>query len=268
MPKKGATKEVGNIMSKVQRVKSNLKIMAVLLLASSALTGCSAVDRMKAVGEAPKQAAITNPTLEKNYKPVSMPMPAEKLVTKQANSLWTGSQSGFFKDQRAKRVGDIMTVIIDIDDKGKMENTTERTRSTGEGAAVPTLLGLEAHAGEYLPDAINPSNLASVTTNSNYQGDGTTDRKEKVEMKLAATVTQVLPNGNLVIQGSQEVRVNYENRLLKLAGVVRPQDVNVDNTVSYEQIAEARIVYGGNGQITDVQQPRYGTQVYDILMPF
>jgi flagellar L-ring protein precursor FlgH len=248
--------------------KGYLRSLALVILASSSLTACSAVDRMKDIGEPPSQSAIQNPTMASNYKPVSMPMPAEKVVAKQANSLWTGSQSGFFKDQRAKRVGDIMTVIIDIDDKGKMENSSQRKRTTSEGAAVPKLLGLETHFGQVGPDAIDPTDLASVSTDSNYKGDGATDRKEKVEMKLAATVTQVLPNGNLVIQGSQEVRVNYENRILKLAGVVRPQDVNVDNTVSYEQIAEARIAYGGKGQITDVQQPRYGTQVFDILMPF
>lgn len=248
--------------------KFPLQPLVFLMLATSAMSACSAVDRMKAVGEAPQQSAIQNPTLANNYKPVSMPMPAEKLVAKSGNSLWTGAQSGFFKDQRAKRVGDIMTVVIDVDDKGKIENSTDRSRTTAEGAAVPALLGLEAHAGQYLPDAINPANLAQVETDSAYKGDGTTDRKEKIEMKLAATVTQVLPNGNLVIQGSQEIRINYENRILQLAGVVRPQDVNVDNTVSYEQIADARIVYGGKGQLTDVQQPRYGTQVFDILMPF
>lgn len=250
------------------KAKFPLQPLVLLMLAGSSLTACSTVDRLKAVGAAPEQSAIQNPTMAKNYKPVSMPMPAERLVAKNNNSLWTGAQSGFFKDQRAKRVGDIMTVVIDIDDKGKMENTSERARTTKEGAGVPKLFGLEAHASQYLPEAIDPSNLAEVGTNSSYKGDGTTDRKEKIEMKLAATVTQVLPNGNLVIQGSQEVRVNYENRVLQLAGVVRPQDVNVDNTVSYEQIADARITYGGNGQITDVQQPRYGTQVYDILMPF
>lgn len=250
------------------RAKFPLQPLVFLVLASTALSACSTVDRLKSVGEVPQQSSIQNPTMAKNYKPVSMPMPAEKLVAKSNNSLWTGSQSGFFKDQRAKRVGDIMTVVIDIDDKGKLENSSERTRATAEGAAAPALLGLEAHAGEYLADAINPANLAEIGTNSSYKGDGTIDRKEKIEMKLAATVTQVLPNGNLVIQGTQEVRVNYENRMLQLAGVVRPQDVNVDNTVSYEQIADARISYGGKGQVSDVQQPRVGTQVFDILMPF
>lgn len=252
----------------ISKSKFPLQPLVFLMLASSTLTACGTAERLKSVGAPPPQSSIQNPTMAQNYKPVSMPMPAERLATKQGNSLWTGAQSGFFKDQRAKRVGDIMTVVIDVDDKGKIENSTDRTRSSTEGASVPALLGLEAHASKYLPDAINPANLAQIGTDSNFAGEGTTDRKEKIEMKLAATVTQVLPNGNLVIQGSQEIRINFENRVLQLAGVVRPQDVNVDNTVSYEQIAEARIVYGGKGHITDAQQPRYGTQVYDILMPF
>lgn len=254
-------------MKTVKTLPARTRIVGLLMLATS-LTACSAVDRLANIGEVPKQSVIQNPTLDKNYKPVSMPMPAEKVVTKQANSLWTGSQSGFFKDQRAKRIGDIMTVVINIDDKGKLESSSERTRATTETAAIPKLLGIETDFSQVLPENVDPTALVDGTSDSSYKGDGTIDRKEKVEMKLAATVTQVLPNGNLVIQGNQEVRVNYENRILQLSGIVRPQDVSVDNTVSYEQIAEARIAYGGKGHLSDVQQPRYGTQVYDILMPF
>ncbi|MDY0030156.1 MAG: flagellar basal body L-ring protein FlgH [Pseudobdellovibrionaceae bacterium] len=239
-----------------------------IAITGSALTACSAVDRVKNIGETPPQSAIVNPTYQKGYKPVSMPMPQSQVVAKKGNSLWTGAQQGFFKDQRAKTIGDIMTVLIDIDDKGKMENATDRSRTTSEGASLPNLLGMETQLTQVFPEALSTSNLTNADADSSYKGDGTTDRKEKIKMKLAATVTQVLPNGNMVIQGSQEVRVNYENRVLQLAGIVRPQDINIDNTVSYEQIAEARIAYGGNGQITDVQQPRYGTQLYDIIFPF
>lgn len=239
-----------------------------IAMTGTSLAACSAVDRVKNIGEVPKQSAIVNPTQTNNYRPVSMPMPEPQIVEKRGNSLWTGAQQGFFKDQRAKTVGDIMTVVIDINDKGKMENSTDRTRSTDESLGIPNLLGLENQVPIIVPKITDTSNLANANAGSSYKGDGTTDRKEKIEMKLAATVIQILPNGNMVIKGSQEVRVNYENRVLSLAGVVRPQDINIDNTISYEQIADARIAYGGNGQITDVQQPRYGQQLYDILSPF
>ena len=244
------------------------KHIFLLIMAGTSLTACSTVDRLKSVGLPPSQSAILDPTTTNNYQPVSMPMPQKMDFPRQGNSLWTGAQQGFFKDQRAKTVGDIMTVVIDIDDKGKIENKTDRTRSTAENAGLPILLGLESQITKVLPEGTVASNLLSGTSTSNYSGDGATDRKEKIEMKLAATVIQVLPNGNLVIKGRQEVRVNFENRILQLAGVVRPQDVSVGNSISYDQIAEARISYGGKGQITDVQQPRTGAQLIDILFPF
>lgn len=244
------------------------KNLLLVMIAGTSLTACNTVDRINEIGMAPKQSPIVNPTLSAGYQPVSMPMPNKPEFPQQANSLWTGEKQGFFKDQRAKTVGDIMTVVIDIDDKGKMENATDRSRATNESAGLPSLMGFETKLNKVLPDAVNPSSLVSGTSASSYKGDGTTDRKEKISMKLAATITQVLPNGNMVIKGIQEVRVNYENRVLQLAGVVRPQDVNIDNTISYDQIAEARISYGGKGQITDVQQPRNGEQLLDILFPF
>lgn len=253
---------------KKSTVVGKAKNITLLLMAASSLTACNTVDRLNEIGVPPKQSAIIDPTMSSGYQPVSMPMPVKAEFPQQANSLWTGEKQGFFKDQRAKTVGDIMTVVIDIDDKGKMENATDRTRATSEAAGLPKLLGFETKLNKVLPDAVDPSNLLSGTSSSSYKGDGTTDRKEKISMKLAATVTQLLPNGNMVIKGVQEVRVNYENRVLQLAGVVRPQDVNVDNTISYDQIAEARISYGGKGQMTDVQQPRNGAQLIDILFPF
>lgn len=244
------------------------KNLVLMILAGTSLTACNTVDRLQEIGKTPSQSEIVDPTAEKGYQPVSMPMPTKQEFPRQANSLWTGSQQGFFKDQRAKTIGDIMTVVIDIDDKGKMENKSDRSRATSEKAGLPKLLGVETKLNQMWPEAIDPTSLVDGSADSSYKGDGTTDRKEKISMKLAATVTQVLPNGNLVIKGKQEVRVNYENRILQLAGVVRPQDISIDNSISYDQIAEARIAYGGKGQITDVQQPRTGAQLYDILFPF
>lgn len=239
-----------------------------IIMAGTSLSACNTIDRLENVGGLPVQNTISDPLIATGHQPVSMPMPEKTILPKQANSLWTGAQQGFFKDQRAKTVGDIMTVVIDINDQGKMENSSERSRSTSETAAMPALWGTETKLAQVLPEAVDPTDLVDATSDSSYKGDGTIDRKETIEMKLAATVTQVLPNGNMVIKGTQEVRINYENRILMLAGVVRPQDVSIDNSISYDQIAEARISYGGKGQISDVQQPRMGTQVYDILFPF
>lgn len=245
-----------------------LQSLAFLLLATSLMTACSAVDRVAAIGETPEMSKIEDPTQSKGYSPVTMPMPAPKPHTRQANSLWTGGDKGFFKDQRASNVGDILTVVIDINDKGEIDNKSERSRSSSEGASLGALLGYETNLGQYFPETVDNNNLTTAGADSSHSGEGSIDREEKIEMKLAAVVTQVLPNGNMVIQGSQEVRVNYEKRVLELAGVIRREDISTENNISYEKIAEARIVYGGKGQISDVQQPRYGQQLYDILFPF
>lgn len=250
------------------KLTATKKRILLLALTACSLTACNTVDRLKEVGIPPKQSAIVDPTTVKGYQPVSMPMPDKKEINQQANSLWTGAQQGFFKDQRAKTIGDIMTVVINIDDKGKMENKSDRSRTTSESAGLDNLMGLEGQIDKIMPSGFDAANMVKGASDSSYAGDGATDRKEKINMKLAAMVTQVLPNGNMVIKGSQEVRVNYENRVLQLAGVIRPQDINTDNTISYDQVAEARISYGGKGQITDVQQPRTAAQLYDILFPF
>ena len=133
---------------------------------------------------------------------------------------------------------------------------------------MTNLLGYESKLGQVLPEAVDPSSIASLGNKSSHVGEGKVERGEDINIKLAAVITQILPNGNMVISGSQEILVNFEKRILKIAGVIRPQDISVDNTINHDQIAEARIVYGGEGQLSDVQQPRYGQQLYDILFPF
>jgi len=243
------------------------KTLLVMLLGTS-LTACSAGERLADVGKAPDLSPIENPTTKNDYRAVSMPMPVPQIETKEKNSLWASNRQTFFKDQRASNVGDILTVTMDIKDKAELDNETERKRQSSEDAGLPNLLGYEASLSKVLPNAVDPANLVGATADSDHKGTGSIDREEKIHMQLAAVVTQVLPNGNMVIQGRQEVRVNFENRILELAGVIRPQDVTINNSISYEKIAEARVSYGGKGQITDVQQPRYGQQVYDILFPF
>ncbi len=242
--------------------------LGLVLLTCSALSACSAADRIANIGEAPEMSNIVNQTTERGYQPVSLPMPTPKNVKPQKNSLWAADRTTFFKDQRASDIGDIITVMIDIDDEAELDNESSRSRTSNEDADLPSLLGYEAALGQVLPEAINNTDLVAFDSASNHTGTGSVEREEEVRVQLAALITQILPNGNMVINGSQEVLVNFEKRILKIDGVIRPEDISVANTISYEQIAEARIVYGGEGQITDVQQPRYGQQLYDIVFPF
>ena len=240
--------------------------LAILLSVSAC---ANTVDRLKAVGTAPPltplegaERATPQPTQ------VSMPMPAPEVVVTQPNSLWRTGARSFFKDQRASEIGDIVTVNIAITDSAQVDNRTTRTRSAEEGVEAPGLLGFESNLNRILPEAVAPDSLIDATSSSSSEGRGRVDRRETINMTVAAVVTQILPNGNLVIQGRQEVRINFEVRELYVAGVVRPEDISNGNQIQHTQIAEARISYGGRGQLTDLQQPRYGQQVYDILFPF
>ena len=249
-------------------MKMNFKSMILASAACIALSACGSAERISNIGKAPAMSEIQNPTLQAGYQPVSLPMPAPKSVNREQNSLWASDRQTFFKDQRAAAVGDIITVAIDIDDQAELENETERTRSSGEDAQLPSLLGYEDALDRILPETVDPTDLANFDSTSTHNGNGSIEREEEVEVQLAAFITQILPNGNMVIHGRQEVLVNFEKRILEIDGVIRPQDITIENTISAEKIAEARIVYGGEGQITDVQQPRYGQQLYDIVFPF
>ncbi|WP_319413476.1 flagellar basal body L-ring protein FlgH [uncultured Cohaesibacter sp.] len=242
-------------------------VISVCLMAS-ALSACGAGERLKNVGKAPALTAIENPTSQKGYKPVQMPMPTIQPAAYSPNSLWQTGSRKFFKDQRANKVGDILTVEVSITDSAKIDNTTSRSRSGSDS------VGLSGSVGSVLGSAlsgineIDTSNLADASSSSSSEGTGAIDRSETITTSVAAVVLQVLPNGNLVIEGRQEIRVNFEVREILVAGIVRPEDIASDNTIESEKIAEARIAYGGRGQLSDVQQPRYGQQVMDIILPF
>lgn len=249
---------------------TNRKILGFLLVLAAAglASGCNTMNRLSEVGRTPKMTTIQNPTESTTYRPVSLPMPPPSQYTHRANSLWRSGARAFFKDQRAAVVGDILTVEIAIDDKAILSNTTTRNRTNTEDSAVTALFGYEASLTRVLPEAIQPGNLIDLDSETSNSGAGTIDRDEEINLKIAAIVTQTLPNGNLVIHGRQEVRVNYEVRELQIAGIIRPEDITSSNTITYEKIAEARISYGGRGHISDFQQPRWGQQVIDVLFPF
>jgi flagellar L-ring protein FlgH len=245
-----------------------LKTLPLLAIALSTLTGCSSLDRLAEIGKAPPLTKISNPVHQPGYRPVSMPMPSPEVVTYNSNSLWRSGSRSFFKDQRAMKVGDILTVIVEITDKATIDNKTARNRVSSKGLGVEHLGGYEHIIQKFLPKKADMSNLVGFDSNTKTTGSGSVNRAEKLATKIAAIVTQKLPNGNLVIEGRQEIRVNYEVREMMIAGVVRPEDISAQNRIDISKIAEARISYGGRGHITDMQRPPVGQEVLDILLPF
>ena len=244
-----------------------VKLSSVLLIGVS-LSACGAMDRLANVGQAPALSAIEDPTAAKGYKPVQMPMPTMEHASFAPNSLWRTGSRAFFKDQRARLVGDLVTVKVKVTDRAQLDNTTKRSRKSGEDVGADNVFGFENKLDKFLPNGASAGSLLKLDSEGSHEGAGSVRRAEQLTTSVAAVVTQTLPNGNLVIEGKQEIRVNFEVRELIVAGVIRPEDIESDNTVDSSKIAQARIAYGGRGQISDVQQPRYGQQVMDILLPF
>ncbi|WP_459162070.1 flagellar basal body L-ring protein FlgH [Bradyrhizobium japonicum] len=247
--------------SRLRRVAISGLLLAVCALAS----GCSSIDRLSQIGEQPKLSAIDNPTTQPGYKPVQMPMPKPEVASYNPNSLWRNGSRAFFKDQRATHVGDLLTVTVNITDKANIANETQRSRTNSENSGISDFIGAQTITQ---PLKILPGRILTADSTAASDGKGSVNRTEALQTNVAAVVTQVLPNGNLVVEGKQEIHVNYEIRELIVAGIVRPEDIQSDNTIDSSKIAQARIAYGGRGQIMDVQQPRYGQQVMDVLLPF
>jgi flagellar L-ring protein FlgH len=241
-----------------------IALTGTMLTIISAAGGCSSIDRLSQIGETPKLSAIENPTAQPGYKPVQMPMPKPEAVSYNANSLWRNGSRSFFKDQRAHQIGDLLTVTVNITDQANFANETQRSRSNTEDSGITAFLGSNLLTGK----TALPGRLLTADATSSSDGKGSIQRQESLTTNIAAVVTQLLPNGNMVVEGKQEIRVNFEMRELIVAGIVRPEDIQSDNTIDSSKIAQARIAYGGHGQISDVQQQRYGQQVMDVLLPF
>jgi len=244
---------------------NRIALTGTLLTIVSVAGGCSSIDRLSQIGEQPKLSAIENPTAQPGYKPVQMPMPKPEAVSYNANSLWRNGSRSFFKDQRAHQIGDLLTVTVNITDQANFANETQRSRTVTEDSGITAFLGSNLLTGK---STALPGRLLTADATASADGKGSIQRQESLTTNIAAVVTQLLPNGNLVVEGKQEIRVNFEKRELIVAGIVRPEDIQSDNTIDSSKIAQARIAYGGHGQITDVQQPRYGQQVMDVLPPF
>jgi len=244
-----------------------------LLCLLIALTACSKINEQR-------DPQLSNLVLDPETMPeaarisVPMPDPEPYVAPKRADraSLWATGSSGFFGDHRAGKVGDILTVMIEIDDEAKLRNASERSRSNETGLAADSFLGYESKLDRVLP-GINPEDLpegdlVDLSSTDRFRGNGRIQRNEVINLKVAAMIIRKLANGNLVIAGRQEVRVNAELRELRVAGIIRPVDIEMSNTIPYEKIAEARIAYGGKGQLSRVQQPRYGADALDIILPY
>ncbi|WP_374304345.1 flagellar basal body L-ring protein FlgH [Ferrovibrio sp.] len=246
-----------------------LRAAAVAGLAIS-LGACGNISRLADVGSAPPLSKIDNPAEQRDYRAVSLPMPAPEVTPRHANSLWRPGARQFFKDPRATKVGDILTVNINIQERAQLQNNTTTSRDNSETAGLPNFLGIEAAGGALgrIFNGADASNLVGMNSASGVQGQGQINRQEQITLSVAALVTQILPNGNMVVQGRQEIRVNNEIRELLIKGIVRPEDITATNTIVHTQMAEARISYGGRGQLTDVQQGRWGQQIFDIIAPF
>lgn len=233
------------------------------------LSACDSAYRLATIGGEPPMTRIQNPVSRHDYRPVTTPIPAPIIAKHEPNSLWRTGARAFFKDQRAQRVGDILTVVVEIADNAKVESSSDRKRKNAEKLGG-TFLGYEQSLDKVLPEAVNNAggDIVDLGSESDTAGDGTIDRKETVNVKIPAVVIQELPNGNLVINGKQEIRINYELRDISVVGIIRPEDITSLNTIPYEKIAEARISYGGRGLISDIQKPRYGQELFDIISPF
>lgn len=235
------------------------------LCAFAALLACARGDH---IGKAP---SFSNPSESPEHSAMvsrALPTSLETRAPQDQASLWSRQRGSLLGDRRAMQRGDIMTVVIEIDERAEISNASARSRGGSETLGIPQLAGIPQRLDEKLPEGASSSELVSINSNSSSNGDGSVRRNEKLTLRVAATVLDVLPNGVLSISGAQELRVNFELRELLVSGYVRPADISRQNEITYDKIAAARISYGGRGQITDVQQPRIGQQILDVVLPF
>ena len=201
---------------------NRIVLSGALLSLAVAASGCSSIDRLSQIGEKPKLTEIENPTTQPGYKPVQMPMPKPEVASYSPNSLWRNGSRAFFKDQRAARVGDLLTVTVNFTDKANIANETQRSRSSKEDSGITDFIGSQTITQ---PLKILPGRILTTDSTASSDGKGSVNRQEALQTNVAAVVTQVLPNGNLVVEGRREIRVNFEMRELVVAGIVWPEDI-------------------------------------------
>lgn len=240
-------------------------LSALFVVAALAVSGCARTDH---IGKAPSFTPTTNN--QEHYAMMNPPLPQQASVSRRSDtaSLWSGNKASLLGDRRAAQRGDILTVVIEVDEKAQIKNESERNRSGSDSLSVPALAGLPQRLNAQLPEGATTDPLVDLSSSSASSGDGSVKRSEKLTLRVAATVVDVLPNGVLAIEGTQELRVNFELRELLVSGFARSEDISRQNEITFDKIASARVSYGGRGQITDVQQPRWGQQVMDAVLPY
>jgi len=241
---------------------------AIILTMVLVLSGC--LDRLSEVGRGPQLSAVDSgvtANIAAERAAMAVPPPTPRREVYEQGSLWRSGPASLFGDRRAARMGDILTVIINIDDQATLQNTSSRSRSAGENMSIANLIGLAQTANDIAGRNITDP-AVGLSSASNTSGSGSINRNEQIMLRIAATVVQELANGHLVVRGTQEVRVNSELRDLQITGIIRPEDISRQNTITYDKMAGARIYYGGRGMVSDVQAPRYGQQILEILAPF
>jgi flagellar L-ring protein precursor FlgH len=263
------------------------KIQGRLFWVLLALSGCNFVERLAEVGNAPQLSTIHDPTKLPNYHPITMPMPAPEVrLQNKANSLWEPGSRAFFKDQRANKVGDVLTVFVDMDQREQIEMKPLIDQDTSTNMSVNSLFGLEYTIPKALFNRNRQMNAANNPNGQNnkqtlqdpkwmdlnshptLKGDARYDVRDRIKFKIATTVIQTLPNGNMVIQGRQEIRLVNEVREIELRGIIRREDISLNNSIPGDKIAELRILYAGRGDLTDAQSAPWGQQVINRLKPF
>src|SRR5947207_2158543 len=232
-----------SLTSATKSSRHRIILIGALLAVGNVASGCSAIDRLSQIGETPKLNAIENPTAQPGYKPVSMPMPKPETVSYNANSLWRNGSRSLFKDQRAARIGDLLTVTVNITDKANIANETQRSRSNKEDSGISDFIGAKTLGVQ--AQKVLPGRILTADSTASSDGKGSVNRQEALQTNVAAVVTQVLPNGNLAVEGKPELRVNFEIREFIVAGIVRPEDIQSDNTIDSSKIAQARTASGG-----------------------
>ncbi len=244
-------------------MNKNKKIIA-LALGSLALAGCSETMR-------PQMSSIPetlNNAMAQNQIATTVIIPE---AAKPAHgSLWQPGSKQFFKDSRAHTVGDIVTILVSESAEAESEANTETTRKQTAGSNIGNTANLEGllKARHIIDPVATAKNLLDTDSDRSYTGEGKTDRKDSLTASIAAVVTQVLPNGYMMIQGKREVVVNYELQELQIQGIVRPEDISANNTIPSSKIAEARIFYAGRGIVNETQTPQYGVRFLDKVLPF